>query len=33
MAIDIKEVLIEAYNSIGKVEQRYAPLRRIYDIL
>jgi hypothetical protein len=33
MAVDVKEVLIEAYNSIGKVEQRYASLRRVYDIL
>ena len=33
MAVDVKEVSVEAYNSIGKVEQRYAPLRRAYDIL
>jgi len=33
MAVNVKEVFIEAYNNIGKVEQRYTPLRRIYDIL
>jgi hypothetical protein len=33
MAVDVKEVPVEAHNSIGKVEQRYAPLRRAYDIL
>ena len=33
MAVDVKEVFIEAYNNIGKVEQRYTPLRRTYDIL
>ena len=33
MAVDVKEVPVEAYNSIGKVEKRYALLRRAYDIL
>jgi hypothetical protein len=33
MAINVKEVPIEAHNSIGKVEQRHIPLRRTYDIL
>jgi len=33
MAVDVKEVPVEAHNSIGKVEQRHAPLRRAYDIL
>ncbi len=31
--IDIKEILIKAYNSIGKVERYYGPLRRVYNIL
>jgi hypothetical protein len=33
MAVDVKEVPVEAHNSIGKVEQRHAPLRRAYNIL
>ena len=33
MAVDVKEVPVEAYNNIGKVEQRYTLLRRTYDIL
>jgi hypothetical protein len=33
MAVDVKEVPVEAHNSIGKVKQRYAPLRRTYNIL
>jgi hypothetical protein len=33
MAVNIKEVLIKAYNNISKVEQRHAPLRRAYNIL
>ena len=33
MAVDVKEVPVKAYNSIGKVEQRHTPLRRAYDIL
>ena len=33
MAVDVKEVPVKAHNSIGKVEQRYTPLRRAYDIL
>jgi hypothetical protein len=26
-------VLVEAYNSIGKVERYYTPLRRVYKII
>jgi len=33
MAIKVKEVPIKAYNSIGKVEQYHAPLRRVYKII
>jgi len=33
MAIKVKEVPIEAYNSIKKVERYYAPLRRVYKII
>jgi len=33
MAIKIKEVPIKAYNSIGKVERYYTPLRRVYKII
>ena len=33
MDIDIKEVLVKAYNSVSKVERYYGPLRRVYKIL
>jgi len=33
MAIKVKEVPIKAYNSIKKVEQYYALLRRVYKII
>lgn len=33
MNIAIKEVPIEAHNSIGKVERYHAPLRRAYEII
>lgn len=33
MAISIKEVPIEAHNSVGKVERYHAPLRRAYNII
>jgi hypothetical protein len=33
MAIEVKEVLVEAYNSVGQVERYYAPLRRAYEII
>jgi hypothetical protein len=33
MAIEVKEVLVEAYNSVGQVERYYAPLRRAYKII
>ena len=32
MAIKVKEVPIKVYNSIGKVKQYYALLRRVYKI-
>jgi hypothetical protein len=33
MAIEVKEVPVEAHNSIGKVERYHAPLRRAYEII
>jgi hypothetical protein len=33
MLIKVKEVSIKAYNSIKKVEQYYALLRRVYKII
>jgi hypothetical protein len=33
MAINIKEVPVEAHNSVGKVERYHAPVRRAFDIL
>lgn len=33
MSTEVKEVPVEAHNSIGKVERYYAPLRRLYEIL
>jgi hypothetical protein len=33
LSIEIKEVLVEAHNSIGKVERYYTPLRRVYKII
>jgi hypothetical protein len=33
MAIKVKEVPIEVYNSIKKVEQYYIPLYRVYEII
>jgi hypothetical protein len=33
MAIEVKEISVEAHNSIGKVERYYQPLRRIYEII
>lgn len=33
MAISIKEVPVEAHNSVGKVERYHAPLRRAYEII
>ncbi len=33
MAIEIKEVLVEAYNSVSLVERYHAPLRRVYEII
>src|SRR6266536_3900851 len=33
MAIEIKEVPVEAYNSVGLVERYHTPLRRSYEII
>jgi hypothetical protein len=33
MSIKVKEVPVEAHNSVGKVERYHAPLRRAYEIL
>ena len=33
IAIEIKEVLVEAHNSVGLVKRYYAPLRRAYEII
>jgi len=33
MAIELKEVPVEAHNSTGKVERYHNPLRRAYEIL
>ena len=33
MLIYIKEVLVEVYNSISKIERYYIPLRRVFSIL
>jgi hypothetical protein len=33
MAIEVKEVPVEAHNSIGKVERYHHPLRRVYKII
>jgi hypothetical protein len=33
MAIEVKEIPVEAYNSINKVKRYYYPLRRVYKII
>jgi hypothetical protein len=33
MSIEVKEVLVEAHNSVGLVERYHAPLRRAYEII
>ena len=33
MVIEVKEVPVKAYNSVGKVEQYYILLRRVYEII
>ena len=33
MNIDVKEVLVKAYNSVRKVKKYHGLLRRAYDIL
>jgi len=33
MAIKVKEVPVEAHNSVGKVERYHTPLRRAYEII
>ncbi|KAI1006957.1 hypothetical protein K3495_g1266 [Podosphaera aphanis] len=32
-SIDVKQVPVEAHNSIGKVEQYHAPLKRAYEVI
>jgi hypothetical protein len=33
LSIKVKEVLVEAYNSISKVERYYAVIRRAFEII
>jgi hypothetical protein len=33
LAINVKEMLVEAYNSVGKIERYYGFLRRAYKII
>jgi di/tripeptidase len=33
MSIKVREVPVEAHNSVGKVERYHGPLRRAYEIL
>ena len=33
MVIKVKEVFVEVYNNIKKVERYYMPLRRVYKII
>jgi len=33
MSVQVKEVPVEAHNSVGKVERYHAPLRRAYEII
>ncbi len=33
IGIEVKEVPVEAHNSVGKVERAHAPLRRAYDVI
>jgi hypothetical protein len=33
LSIKVKEVLVEAYNSISKVEQYYAVIRQAFEII
>jgi hypothetical protein len=33
MAIEVKKVPVEAYNSIGKVKRYHAPIRRAFDVI
>jgi hypothetical protein len=33
MAIEIKEVPVKAYNSVGQVERYYTPLQHAYEII
>ncbi len=33
MAIEIKEVLVEAYNSVSLVERYHVPLQYVYEII
>ena len=33
LAVEVKEVPVEAHHSIGKVERYHGPLRRAYEII
>jgi hypothetical protein len=33
MVIEVEKVLIEAYNSIGKIERYYGPLKRAFEVI
>jgi hypothetical protein len=33
LVINVKEILVEAYNSVGKIKQYYGPLQRAYKII
>jgi hypothetical protein len=33
IAIEIKEVLVKAHNSVGQIKRYYAPLRHVYKII
>jgi hypothetical protein len=33
LAINVKEVPVEAYNSVGKIKRYYSPLRQAYKII
>jgi hypothetical protein len=33
MAIEVEEVPVEAYNSIGKIERYHGPLKRAFEVI
>jgi hypothetical protein len=33
LAIEVEEISVEAYHSIGKVERYYSPIRRAFEII